>query len=130
MRDLGSKNGTFVNSEQVSEALLREGDIVHFAHVEFRVGRLEIETAQDELLEPSTVALGGEPLPERFVEGARELPELLEKRQVSVVFQPIVTLPTGSLAGYEAFGRGRHPSLPEAPLPSSGSRPASVSRRS
>ena len=90
VRDLGSKNGTFVNSEQVTESLLREGDILHFAHVEFRVGRLEIEAAQDELLEPATVALGGEPLPERFVEGARELPELLEKRQVSVVFQPIV----------------------------------------
>ena len=117
VRDLGSKNGTFVNSEQVREALLREGDIVHFAHVEFRVGRLEIEAAQDELLEPATASLGGEPLPERFMEGARELPELLEKRRVSVVFQPIVALPSGALAGYEAFGRGRHPSLPEAPLP-------------
>ena len=38
-----------------SETPLREGDIVHFAQVEFRVGRQEIEAAQDELLEPSTV---------------------------------------------------------------------------
>jgi EAL domain-containing protein (putative c-di-GMP-specific phosphodiesterase class I) len=35
---------------------------------------------------------------------------------VTAYFQPIVSLPSGSLAGYEALGRGRHPRLPEAPL--------------
>ena len=116
VRDLGSKNGTFVNSERVGEARLREGDILHFAHVEFRVGRLEIDEPQDPVLEPATVALGDVPLPEQFVEGARELPELLEKRQVSALFQPIVACRAASVAGYEALGRGRHPRLPEEPL--------------
>lgn len=116
VRDLGSKNGTFVNSERVGEAPLREGDILHFAQLEFRVGRQEIDEADEAGLEPSTVALNDMALPEQFVEGARELPDLLSGRQVTAVFQPIVSLPSGSLVGYEALGRGRHPRLPEAPL--------------
>ena len=116
VRDLGSKNGTFVNSERIGEAPLREGDILHFAQVEFRVGRQEIDEGDEPGLEPSTVSLGDMMLPEQFVEGARDLPELLRGRLVTAVFQPIVSLPSGTLAGYEAFGRGRHPRLPEAPL--------------
>jgi len=115
VRDLGSKNGTFVNSERVGEARLREGDILHFAQVEFRVGRQELDDTQPGL-EPSTVSLGDMKLPQQFVEGARELPELLERRQVTTLFQPIVSLPSGSVAGYEALGRGRHVRLPEQPL--------------
>jgi EAL domain-containing protein (putative c-di-GMP-specific phosphodiesterase class I) len=116
VRDLGSKNGTFVNSERVGEAPLREGDILHFAQVEFRVGRQEIIEGDESGLEPSTVSLGDMKLPEQFVEGTRELPELLRGRMVTMAFQPIVSLPSGTLAGYEALGRGRHPRLPEAPL--------------
>ena len=116
VRDLGSKNGTFVNSERIGEAPLREGDILHFAQVEFRVGRQEIDEGCELGVEPSTVPLGDMKLPEQFVEGTRKLPELLRGRLVTAVFQPIVSLPSGTLAGYEAFGRGRHPRLPEAPL--------------
>jgi pSer/pThr/pTyr-binding forkhead associated (FHA) protein len=50
--DLGSKNGTFVNSERVDEAPLHEGDILHFAQVEFRVGSQEIDETEDLGLEP------------------------------------------------------------------------------
>ena len=39
LRDLSSTNGTFVNRKRVSEAILEEGDILHFAQVEFRIGR-------------------------------------------------------------------------------------------
>jgi len=116
VRDLGSKNGTLVNNERVAEAPLREGDILHFAQVEFRVGRQEIDDRDEQGLEPSTVSLSEMKLPQQFVEGTRELPQLLRERQVTSVFQPIVSLPSGTLAGYEALGRGRHPRLPEAPL--------------
>jgi EAL domain-containing protein (putative c-di-GMP-specific phosphodiesterase class I) len=116
VRDLGSKNGTLVNNERVREALLREGDILHFAQVEFRVGRQEIDEGEEQGLEPSTVSLAEMKLPHQFIEGTRELPQLLEERQVTSVFQPIVSLPSGTLAGYEALGRGRHPRLPEGPL--------------
>jgi len=116
VRDLGSKNGTHVNNERVAEAPLREGDILHFAQVEFRVGRQEIEDADEQGPEPSTVSLLDKDLPHQFLEGTRELPELLRERQVTSVFQAVVSLPSGTLAGYEALGRGRHPRLPEAPL--------------
>ena len=33
-----------------------------------------------------------------------------------MLFQPIVSLPSGTVAGYEALGRGCHPRLPEPPL--------------
>ena len=115
VRDLGSKNGTFVNSERVSEKRLNEGDILHFAQVEFRVGRHELDETSEQGLEPSTVSLGDMRLPQQFVEGVRELPELLEGRMVTTLFQPIVSLPSGSVAGYEALGRGRHSRLPELP---------------
>ena len=52
VRDLGSKNGTFVNSERVGEARLREGDILHFAQVEFRVGRQELDETQSPASSP------------------------------------------------------------------------------
>ena len=114
--DLGSKNGTFVNDERVSESRLNEGDILHFAQVEFRVGRQELDEAEDLGLEPPTVSLRDMKLPQQFVEGVRQLPELLESRQVTTLFQPIVTLPSGEVAGYEALGRGCHARLPESPL--------------
>ncbi len=116
VRDLGSKNGTLVNNERVTEASLHEGDILHFAQVEFRVGRQEIDEPDEEGLEPSTVSLAEMKLPQQFDERARELPQLLELRQVTSVFQPIVSLPAINVIGYEALGRGRHPRLPEAPL--------------
>jgi EAL domain-containing protein (putative c-di-GMP-specific phosphodiesterase class I) len=116
LRDLASRNGTFVNGLRVEESALREGDIVHFADVEFRVAREDLSDTQEGVLEPSTVAIGEMELPEQFVDGARELPELLRDRRVTTLFQPIVALPSGALAGYEALGRGTHPRLPEAPL--------------
>jgi EAL domain-containing protein (putative c-di-GMP-specific phosphodiesterase class I) len=116
VRDLGSRNGTLVNNERVAEAALREGDILHFAQVEFRLGRQEIDDRDELGLEPPTVSLSEMKLPQQFVEGVRELPELLGERQVTAVFQPIVSLPSGTLTGYEALGRGRHARLPEAPM--------------
>jgi len=55
--DLGSKNGTLVKHERVAEAPLREGDILHFAQVEFRVGRQEIDDRDEQASKPSTVSL-------------------------------------------------------------------------
>ena len=41
MRDLGSKNGTFVNGRRVQEVPLNDGDIIHFADFEFRLSRAD-----------------------------------------------------------------------------------------
>lgn len=118
LRDLGSRNGTFLNRSPVEDAALREGDVVHFADFEFRLGRSDAPGPAppppgDE--RPTTVANHG-PRPHRFEKGTRELRELLRDRQATAVFQPIVLLSRGTVAAYEALGRGRHEQLPEGPL--------------
>ena len=119
LRDLGSKNGTFINRSLIDDAPLEEGDIVHFADFEFRLGRTdEKETAPlvpgDE--RPTTVVPKRRELSHHFVEGTRELREMLSEGMVTMVFQPIILVPLGTVAAYEALGRGRHPRLPESPL--------------
>ena len=118
LRDLGSKNGTFLNRALVEDAALGEGDVLHFADFEFRLGRSDVADAlpvpagQER---PTTVANQG-PRPHRFEKGTRELRELLREGQVTMVFQPIVLLSRGTVAAHEALGRGRHPLLDESPL--------------
>ncbi len=116
LRDLGSRNGSFVNRALVEDVTLVEGDIIHFADFEFRVGRSDVPEARSDAETPTTAALGRRDLPHRFAEGTRELRELLREGQVTMVFQPIVLLSRGTVAAYEALGRGRHPGLPESPL--------------
>ena len=115
LRDLGSTNGTFVNRSLVQEASLREGDILHFADFEFRLGwSSEMATAGPQDDAPTT-AVGRADLPHRFAAGTRELRELLKDGLVTMVFQPILLVSRGTIAAYEALGRGRHPALPEGP---------------
>jgi len=117
LRDLGSTNGTFVNRQAVDDLPLREGDIIHFADFEFRVGRLERVAAPKEgAFGPVTVSIGPGLLPQGFAEGTRELKELLEEGAVTVLLQPIVRLPGGQVDAYEVLGRGAHPKLPEGPI--------------
>jgi EAL domain-containing protein (putative c-di-GMP-specific phosphodiesterase class I) len=119
LRDLGSKNGTFLNRTLVEDAAVHEDDILHFADFEFRIGRSDVEeapavAAPDE--RTTTVVVKRRDLPHRFVEGTRELREMIEQQRVTMVFQPIVLLSKGVVAAYEALGRGRHPKLPESPI--------------
>lgn len=118
VRDLRSTNGTFVNRERVTTVHLREGDILHFADFEFRLGR-EITHDQSDNKDwheqTKTVPLSLVELPQQFVEGTRELGELLRQAAVTPVFQPIVNLSDGSISAYEVLGRGCHPDLPQSP---------------
>jgi len=118
LRDLGSRNGTFLNRVLVEDAALGEGDILHFADFEFRLGRSEEEASPPAAagrVRPTTVAVKRRDLPHGFAAGTREMRELLRDGQVTAVFQPIVLLGRGTVAAYEALGRGRHPQLPEGP---------------
>src|SRR6476661_6463498 len=38
VRDLGSRNGTFVNCRPIQHACLKEGDLIQFANAVYRVG--------------------------------------------------------------------------------------------
>jgi EAL domain-containing protein (putative c-di-GMP-specific phosphodiesterase class I) len=118
LRDLGSKNGSFVNRTLVDDVALVEGDILHFADFEFRLGRSDVmgptEFSSDSSSH-STVDSRNRTLPHRFAKGTRELRELLREGRVTMVFQPIILLARGTVAAYEALGRGRHPGLSESP---------------
>jgi EAL domain-containing protein (putative c-di-GMP-specific phosphodiesterase class I) len=112
IRDLGSTNGTFVNGQLVQEALLNHGDIVHVSHKEFRFGL------------DSSAELGGEvgltdhasgPVPPSAIQNTGFLKELLQRRSVRTLFQPIVDLRTHTLLGHEALGRGTHDKLSPSP---------------
>jgi EAL domain-containing protein (putative c-di-GMP-specific phosphodiesterase class I) len=119
LRDLGSKNGTFLNRALVEDAALDEGDVLHFADFEFRLGRSDMADPARAAApggRPTTVAVKRPDLPHRFAEGTRWVRELLRDGQVTILFQPIVLLSRGTVAAYEALGRGRHPKLPESPL--------------
>jgi EAL domain-containing protein (putative c-di-GMP-specific phosphodiesterase class I) len=120
VRDLQSTNGTFVNGQPVREAPLREGDVVHFAKSEYRVAREEPKSPGPDSTHPlsvdATLSINPRLLPQQFVAGTRELKELLREGAVTVHLQPIVRLPDGQVAAYEALGRGCHPQLPKSPL--------------
>ncbi len=114
LRDLSSTNGTFVNRKRVREAILEEGDILHFAEVEFRIGR-RAEGATQNNSDGGTLTLRRVDLPRQFIAGTRELNRLLEREMVTAVFQPIVSLPAGEILAYEVLGRGTHEKLPSSP---------------
>jgi EAL domain-containing protein (putative c-di-GMP-specific phosphodiesterase class I) len=119
LKDLGSRNGSFVNRVQIQDEALVEGDVVHFADFEFRVGRSDLSESKPEsgpFGRSTTVAVKGPDLPHRFATGTRELRELLRENQVTMVFQPIVLLARGTVAAYEALGRSTHPQLSKGPL--------------
>jgi EAL domain-containing protein (putative c-di-GMP-specific phosphodiesterase class I) len=111
LRDLRSTNGTFINRKRISDAPIKDGDVLHFADFEFRLAR---QTQQSETI-LSTAVLDGTVLPQQFSEGTRELSELLRDGAVTTFFQPIVEFPTRDVVGYEALGRGLHSRLPEDP---------------
>lgn len=114
VRDWNSTNGTFVNREAVVEARVAEGDILHFADFEFRLGREDEPTSRAPLT-PVTAALGLKVLPQGFLPGTRELLELLAREEAQVFLQPIVRMHDRVPAAYEVLGRGCHAELPGSP---------------
>ena len=112
VRDLGSRNGTFVNRQAVQDMPLHDGDVLHLGDFEFRVAR---DVADDDQEDGGTLVRTA-PLSRNFASGASQVRELIDKGAVTMVFQPIVQLPSTRVAAYEALGRGRQPGLPESPV--------------
>lgn len=102
LRDLGSRNGTFLNRHPVTDVSLHEGDLIGIGDYEFYVVPAAAE-AND------TVPL------ERHLAAAL-VRELLDRRAVGVAFQPIVDLATGLPVAYEALGAGALAGLPVEPV--------------
>jgi EAL domain-containing protein (putative c-di-GMP-specific phosphodiesterase class I) len=114
IRDLGSRNGTFLNREAVKDNALHDGDVLHLGDYEFRVAR-DLSPDDTNPDEEGTL-LHTAPLSRHFVSGAVKVRELIDKGAVTMLFQPIVMLPGARVTAYEALGRGRHPDLPESPV--------------
>jgi EAL domain-containing protein (putative c-di-GMP-specific phosphodiesterase class I) len=109
LRDLGSTNGTFVNRNRIADEAVRDGDVVHFADLQFQV------LASPAPLRRPTAVVPSLPSPQPLFGDTLQLRELLRRGAVGVLFQPIVELPSRRVVGYEALGRGRHAGLPESP---------------
>ena len=114
LRDLDSTNGTFLNGVRLKEpALLQSGDIVHFGEVEFRVA---MARAADHSTDTFMALASPLELSSLLPRHETEFFELLERKEIRTLFQPIVDLSSGEHAAYEAVGRGTHPGLPSTPI--------------
>lgn len=110
IRDLGSTNGTFVNGRRIEETCpLAEGDLLHFALLEFRLGRA---ASYAEISQPTADLRS---LPPSAVEEAVLLSELIRGKEAETLFQPIVGLRGQGVLGFEALARGCHSRLPKGP---------------
>lgn len=101
IRDLASTNGTYVNGQRINrEMRLREGDIVQFATVVFRVGRQQNSdtdgrTVQEDACDRALAMV--------------QFERLIQERAVVPFYQPIIRLdqPGLPIYGYEVLGRSR-----------------------
>ena len=98
LRDLGSTNGTFVNGERLrGEVSINHGDLVQFAQVVFRAAWVfkshHSQTLQDDSADRALSLI--------------QFDKLMTERAVIPHYQPILSLSTGRVLGYEALGRSR-----------------------
>ena len=115
VRDLGSRNGTFLNRQPMTDAPLHDGDILHFGESEFRLTGTTAASSEDRTGDTATLVRRG-PLPQHFETRVRDLRDLLDKEAITMVFQPIVDMTTRRTSACEALGRGCHPNLPKNPV--------------
>ncbi|MBI3836920.1 MAG: EAL domain-containing protein [Planctomycetia bacterium] len=98
VRDLASRNGTFVNGARIDrEVPLKPGDVLHFADHEFHVGFESGASAG------ATMQLDRN----EWVASLRQFEKLFEEGAAMPFFQPIVKLPQPDIFGYEVLARSR-----------------------
>jgi EAL domain-containing protein (putative c-di-GMP-specific phosphodiesterase class I) len=98
LRDLGSTNGTYLNGQRVTAAVpLREDDLVQFANMAFRIRQ---QAAVDN---PVTVH---EDACDRAL-ALVQFDKLMAEHAVTPFFQPIVSMATREIVGYEVLARSR-----------------------
>jgi EAL domain-containing protein (putative c-di-GMP-specific phosphodiesterase class I) len=123
LTDLGSTNGTYVNRQRLSAHAtlpLTADDILHFGKSEFRLkvksNQANPTTVATDLMNMTVISDMAASLPEHFAPQEREFWEMLRQGWVTAAYQPIVDFHDRSLMAYEVLGRGKHPSLPQAPI--------------
>ncbi len=114
IRDLGSKNGTYVNRQRIGHPTpLHAADVVHFGTVEFRIGLKESTPSVEET---STSGHLVSDLSALFHSLEPDLRRMIQEGAVLPHFQPILDLEDHSRYGYEILGRGVQTGLPTLPL--------------
>jgi EAL domain-containing protein (putative c-di-GMP-specific phosphodiesterase class I) len=97
VRDLGSTNGTFVNTRRVAEPVrLNHDDLLQLSDSVFRVQR---QTAQQEIQAQTIQGAFVQ------IQGLCQFDRLMSERAVIPHFQPVVSLGTGGVVGYEILAR-------------------------
>ena len=114
IRDLGSRNGTFVNRKTVQDAAIAEGDVIQVGDFQFRIAHPESIGRGDQ--DPSSTRSFGPGVLARMLHGTKEMEELLRDAAVTAELQPILRFPGPVVSAYEALGRGLHPELPRSPI--------------
>jgi EAL domain-containing protein (putative c-di-GMP-specific phosphodiesterase class I) len=121
--DLGSTNGSFVNRTRLAphaSVVIKDGDILHFGTSEFRIKAkpaVQVSAFDDDDNANRTVMFNRNVvLPEHFTPQEREFLDMLKFDLVTVALQPIVDFTTREPLAYEVLGRGKHPTLPQAPI--------------
>jgi EAL domain-containing protein (putative c-di-GMP-specific phosphodiesterase class I) len=113
IRDLGSTNGTFVNSKLIQESeMLEPGDIISFGRSDFCIKSV------DSIRPPSTEATTSFDFTEELVHMASlepRLRRLLREQNVIPHFQAILRFPDMHVIGYEILGRIGEEDLPSDP---------------
>jgi EAL domain-containing protein (putative c-di-GMP-specific phosphodiesterase class I) len=98
IQDLGSRNGTFVNGNRVENQIrIKPGDVLHFANLEFRLGR---ESAADA---GATMQVDRS----QWIVSLSQFQKLFEPDNAIPYFQPIIELRTGEVFGQEVLARSK-----------------------
>ena len=113
VRDLESRNGTYLNRKRVrGPVMVQAGDVLHFGTVEFRIGRREESANVDE----TTTGINRvSDLSNLFKSFEGDLRVLIERHAALALFQPILHLDGRTLFGYEVTARGTMEGLPSGP---------------
>jgi EAL domain-containing protein (putative c-di-GMP-specific phosphodiesterase class I) len=107
VRDLGSTNGTFLNGQRIDEGSLHDGDVVLFADLEFSFFTGRVQAVSGAATQPINFPKGGgrgENRPVDVIRQVRRLHEMLTRRSITNLFQPVADLEATRLLGYEARG--------------------------
>jgi EAL domain-containing protein (putative c-di-GMP-specific phosphodiesterase class I) len=110
IRDLSSTNGTFVNNRKIAQSeLLNPGDIISIGTFKFCLQRKQSSTvsAADE-----TCSMDIKDDANRLLSSAPRLRTLLQNRNVTTHFQPILRFPDMAVVAYEILGRVADRELP------------------
>ena len=120
--DLGSTNGSFVNRTRLTphtSAVIKDGDILHFGTSEFRIKAkpaAQNSAFDDDNANRTVMFNRNAMLPEHFTPQEHEFLDMLKFNLLTVALQPIVDFTTREHLAYEVLGRGKHPTLPQAPI--------------